>query len=221
MRLQEYYETHSHVPSDSVTFAVSLIYSDDNITRLAWEAKKQAPNRDPRWKELKNVYAMRSLVLKQDVATMYKGYVEKQRDKMPGKRPIGRTLFYSIAKHITGGGKLQEARAGVDYIKVNFHTDNFAIIDKVIDALAPLSEIDHALRNELCGLRTDVYSFLSYGYAVHAKLGVEASDDTQDHFLQPQEHDAQQFAEYEALERLVSEPNAFDEPDFSCRWKLT
>ena len=75
---------------------------------------------------------MRSLVLKQDVATMYRGYVAKQRDKMPGKQPIGRTLFYSIAKHITGGGRLQEARAGVDYIKVNFHTDNFTIIDKVI-----------------------------------------------------------------------------------------
>ncbi|KAL5475612.1 hypothetical protein EMCRGX_G025445 [Ephydatia muelleri] len=105
VRLEEYCETHSRVPRDSVTFA---------------------------WKELKNVYAMRSLVLKQDVATMYKGYVAKQRDKMPGKRLIGRTLFYSIAKHITGGGRLQEARAGVDYIKVNFHTDNFTIIDKVI-----------------------------------------------------------------------------------------
>ena len=175
--------------------------------------KKQAPtHRDPKWKELKNVYAMRSLVLKQDLATMYMGYVEKQRDKMAGKQPIGRTLFYSITKHITGGGKLQEARAGVDYKKVNFHTDNFAIIDKVTDVLAPLSEIDHALRNELCGLHTNVSNFISYGYAVHAKLGVKASDDTQDHFLQPHEHDAQQFAVYDALERLVSEPDAFDEP---------
>ena len=42
------------------------------------------------------------------------------------------TLFYTIVKHITGGGKQQEARAGVDYIKVNFHTDNFTIIDRVI-----------------------------------------------------------------------------------------
>eukprot|EP00731_Ephydatia_muelleri_P037004 Em0374g7a len=147
VKLQEYCETHSRVPSDSVTFAVSFIYSDDSITRLAWEAKKQTPNRDPKWKELKNVYAMRSLVLKQDVATMYKGYAEKMSEMMPGKRHIGRTLFYCITKHITGGGKIQEARAGVDYIKP-----------------------------------------------------------------QEQEHDAQQFAEYEALERLISEPNAFDEP---------
>ena len=57
-----------------------------------------------------------------------------------------------------------------------------------------------------------VYSFLGYGYAVHAKLGVKASDDTHDHFHKPQEHEAQQFAAYEALERLVSEPDAFDEP---------
>ena len=37
---------------------------------------------------------------------------------------------------------------------------------------------------------------------------------TEHHSFQPQEqeHDAQQFAEYEALERLISEPNAFDEP---------
>ena len=42
---------------------------------LAWEAKKRAPNRDPKWNELMNFNAIRSLVLIQDVATMYKGYV--------------------------------------------------------------------------------------------------------------------------------------------------
>ena len=46
---------------------------------------------------------------------------------------------YSIAKNISGGGKQQEARAGVDYINVNFHFDNLAIVDKIIDVLAPLS----------------------------------------------------------------------------------
>lgn len=49
----------------------------------------------------------------------------KQREAMPGKSPIGQTLFYTIVKHITGAGKQQEARAGVDYIKVNLYTDNF------------------------------------------------------------------------------------------------
>ena len=120
-------------------------------------------------------------------------------------------LLYGKA-HRAGGGILQEAHVGFDYIKVNFHTDNFTIIDKVIDVFVPLSEIDHTLHGELCGLRTDVYSFLSYGYAGHEKLGVKASDDTQDQIRQPQEHNAQQFDAYDKLETLVSEPDAFDEP---------
>ena len=106
-------------------------------------------------------------MLKHDIATMYKVYSEKYKDAMPGKRPIGSTLFYSIAKNITGGGKKQEAGAGVDYIKVNFHTDNFALVDKIIDVLAPLSDVNHILHDELHGLCSDVYTFLSYGYAVH------------------------------------------------------
>ena len=44
-------------------------------------------------------------------STKYKGYIEKQRDRMPGKRPIGRTLLYSIAKHTTGGAPMIEAPA--------------------------------------------------------------------------------------------------------------
>ena len=43
---------------------------------------------------------------------MYAGYIAKQEDAMPGKPPIGRSLFYTIAKHITGGGKQLQARAG-------------------------------------------------------------------------------------------------------------
>ena len=104
------------MPSDSVHFAVDFIYSDDNIGRLAWQAKKLIPNRDPRWKGLDHVFAMRSLVLKRDVATLYRGYVVKQKEVMPRRPPIGQSIFYSIVKHITGGGKQQEACAGVDYI---------------------------------------------------------------------------------------------------------
>ena len=58
---------------------------------------------------------------------------------MPDKQPIGRTLFYTIARQITGGGKQQPVRAGVDYIRVNFHTDNFQIIDRVTGVLTPRS----------------------------------------------------------------------------------
>ena len=42
VRLQEYCESHSLVPRDSVTFAISFIYCDDIITHLAWEAKKKS-----------------------------------------------------------------------------------------------------------------------------------------------------------------------------------
>ena len=66
------------------------------------------------------MFSMRSLVLKHDIATMYREYLDKQRAVMPGMPPIGMTLFYTIANNITGGGKLQEARAGVDYLKSIF-----------------------------------------------------------------------------------------------------
>ena len=122
-----------------IHYAVSFVYSNDNISRLAWEAKKRSPNKDVRWKDLKNVSAMKSLVLKHDIATMYKVYLEKHKNEMPNKMPVGKTLFYDIVNHITGGGKHQEARSGIDYIKVNFHKDNFVIVDKVIDVLVPLS----------------------------------------------------------------------------------
>ena len=60
-------------------------------------------------------------------------YSEKYKNAMPGKPPIGKAFFYSISNSITGGGKQQEAHAGVDYIKVNnFHIHNFAIVDKMV-----------------------------------------------------------------------------------------
>lgn len=45
----------------------------------------------------------------------------------------------------------------------------------MIDTLAPQSDIDHTLLDELCGLCADVYSFLSYGYALHARDSVKMS----------------------------------------------
>ena len=213
LRLQEHHKTQSRVHRDVVEFAVDFIYSDDNISRLAWVAKKRSPNRNPRWKELTNMFAMRSLVLKHDIASMYEVYTMKHRDVMPGKPPIGRTLFYTIANHITGGGKVQEARAGVDYVKVNFHIDNFAIVDRLINILAPLSDVDHTLRDELHSLRTNAYDFLSYGYSLHAREGVAASDGTEAHSHQPQEHEAKQFRAYQELEEMASAPDLFDDPD--------
>ena len=91
VELQDHSQTQSHVQRDMIHHAVNLIYSDENIGRVAWEARKRTPNRNPKWKELENVYAMRSLILKHDVATMYKTYSEKSA--MPGKTPIGRSMF--------------------------------------------------------------------------------------------------------------------------------
>ena len=87
-------------------------------------------------------------------------------------------------------------------------------MDKLIDILAPLSDVDHTLRNELRGLRTDVYTFLSYGYALHAREGVKASEDTEDqcdYSHQPQEHEVQQLRAYQELEELVSQPDKLDD----------
>ena len=84
-----------------------------NISRHVWVAKKRSPNQDLRWKGLGNEIP----VLKHDIATIYREYLVRQMAVMPWKPPIGKTLFYTIANNITGGG-LQEAWAGVDYIKV-------------------------------------------------------------------------------------------------------
>ena len=64
------------------------------------------------------MFAMRSLVLKNDIATMYNEYIAKDISTIPGKVHISGSLFYTIVKHITSGGKQQEAWGGVDYIKV-------------------------------------------------------------------------------------------------------
>ena len=87
---------------------------------------------------------------------MYKVYLKQHKNEMPSKMPVGKTLFYDIVNHITGGGKHQEAWSGIDYIKVNFHKDNFVIVDKVIDVLAPLSEVDRTLREKLYSLRSNI-----------------------------------------------------------------
>eukprot|EP00731_Ephydatia_muelleri_P035750 Em0155g5a len=211
LTLQTYSETHSRVCQEVIHYAVSFVYSNDNISRLAWEAKKRSPNKDVRWKDLKNVSAMKSLVLKHNIATMYKVYLEKHKNEMPNKMPVGKTLFYDIVNHITGGGKHQEARSGIDYIKVNFHKDNFVIVDKVIDVLVPLSEVNHTLREKLYSLRSDTYTFLNYCYAVHIREAVEAFNETVSH-LPPQEHDGQQFSAYQQLNELLRHPDSLDEP---------
>ena len=82
----------SRVNSTTVNLAVDFIYGDDNdnISRLAREAKKRSLNRDLRWKGLATV---RSLVLKNDIATMYRKYLVKQKASIPRKPLIGKSMF--------------------------------------------------------------------------------------------------------------------------------
>ena len=94
--LQEFRHSHSRVNSAMVNLAVEFIYDDDNISRLAWEATKRSPNRDLRWKGLANMFAMRSLVLKHDIATMY---LDRQRAVMPGMPPIDSILHHCEQHH--------------------------------------------------------------------------------------------------------------------------
>eukprot|EP00731_Ephydatia_muelleri_P021809 Em0014g400a len=133
--------------------------------------------------KLEYVFTMRSLVLKHDIATMYKVYSEKYKDAMPGKPPIGRTLFYSIAKTSS---------------KVRSRS-NIAVVDKIIDVLAPLSNVDHILHDELYGLHSDVYTFLSYGYAVHVRDGVKVPEDHAEQCHLPHEQEDQLFKTYQEL----------------------
>ena len=70
MKIQHSIKTQPRVPKDLIEFAVEFIYCDENISRLAWKAKKRTPNRKDKWKKLENVFAMRSLVLKKDIVTI-------------------------------------------------------------------------------------------------------------------------------------------------------
>ena len=70
-----------------------------------------------------------------------------------------KSLFYTITNLITGGSKKQQIRAGVDYIKINHHTDNYQLVDKVIDIVAPASDADQtAVREQLYLQRSTVFT---------------------------------------------------------------
>eukprot|EP00731_Ephydatia_muelleri_P021833 Em0014g424a len=122
-----------HVPSvaTSIDIASLLRINKSYARHLTHGTKLQEFNQtlcmwESGVEKLEYVFTMRSLVLKHDIATMYKVYSEKYKDAMPGKPPIGRMLFYLIAK--------------------------------TSPEMWTTSCID-----ELCGLHSDVYTFLSYG----------------------------------------------------------
>ena len=59
-----------------------------------------------------------------------------------------------------------------------------------------------------------MFTFLSYGYAVHARKEVKASsEEIAQHTHQVQDHEAEQLTLYTKVEELASQPDLFDEPN--------
>eukprot|EP00731_Ephydatia_muelleri_P021287 Em0013g1014a len=112
VELEEHSGTQSRVHRDMIHCAVDFIYSDENIGSLAWEVRKRSSNRNPRWKDLENVYAMRSLVLKHDVATMFRVYSDKCKNVCLGSHllekhcstplPTTSLVVENSRKHVLG-----------------------------------------------------------------------------------------------------------------------
>ena len=89
-------------------------------------------------------------MLKRDVQEIYNDYLSKHSAKFPADIPcMKKSLFYTITREISGGSRKQASSACVDYIKVNFHHDNYDIVEKIIDTIAPASDADQSLQLQL------------------------------------------------------------------------
>ena len=106
------------------------------------------------------------------MSEIYQEYVTKHSVQFPNTPAMKKSLFYTITNVITGGSKKQQIRAGVNYIKVNYHTDNYQLVDKVTDIVAPASDADQTVREQLYLQRSTVFTFLSYTYAHHVLDGI-------------------------------------------------
>ena len=51
MKIQHFSKTQPRVPKDVIEFAIEFLYSEENISRLAWEVNKHTPNRKGKVKE--------------------------------------------------------------------------------------------------------------------------------------------------------------------------
>ena len=107
MKIEHFSKTHPQVPKDEIELPLS---SPTCIVMKAsacqhGELKNILPIKKEKWKKVKNVFAIRSLVLKNDIATMYNEYIAKHDGAVTEKVHIRRSVFYTTVKHITGGGK--------------------------------------------------------------------------------------------------------------------
>ena len=118
-------------------------------------------------------------MLKRDIQEIYNDYLSKHSSQFPADIPcMKKSLFYTITREIRGGSRKQASRAGIDYIKVNSHHDNFEIVEKIIDTVAPASNADQSLRLQLYQQKSTVFTFLSYTYAQHVLEGVKYQYDS-------------------------------------------
>ena len=155
-----------------VKLVVDTIYLFDNISRLEWLQKK-CLLLSLKQTAIDYIAVMKSLVLKRDVQEIYIDYLSKLSSQFPADIPfMKKSLFYTITREISGGSRKQASRAGIDYIKVNFHHDNFEIVEKIIDTVAPASDADQSLRLQLYQQKTTVFTYLSYTNAQHVLEGV-------------------------------------------------
>ena len=213
LQLPPFLVTHQRIAKEVIQLAVDTVYSSKHVSRLAWLSKKRS-FRSNKWKDLEHVDSMNSLVLKNDVQEMFKEYVAEHNTRWPDVPHMKESLFYEITRNITGGGKKQSARSCVDYIKVNFHTDNFELVDKVIDVVAPASSIEQTLRSQLLLQCSTVFTFLSYTYAQHIFEGVkcqyEGNGNCTHYEHETSTEEKEVFQLYETVSRLAENPNAFD-----------
>ena len=84
-----------------VKLAVETVYY---VSHLAWLVER-GPATSCKWKDLENICAMKSLVLKRDVSEMYKEYAENHKIRFPDLPHMQESLLCEIAKHITGWKK--------------------------------------------------------------------------------------------------------------------
>ena len=98
---------------------------------------------------------------------------------------------------------------------MNYHTDNFALLDMVIKTL--MSGTYCAEPDELLYERNVVFDFISYDYAQHVKEGVKAlyealgSTEQSEHNISLQEQ--LQFHQYNELHAMTEYPDDFDRSD--------
>eukprot|EP00731_Ephydatia_muelleri_P033149 Em0025g105a len=84
----------TEMKDEVVRLAVETEYSLYNVSHLAWLVKR-GPATSCKWKDLEDICAMKSLVLKRDVSEMYKEYAENHKIRFPDLPHMKESFFYS------------------------------------------------------------------------------------------------------------------------------